>query len=91
MLRIRFIIIVIIIIIIIITIIIIIRKKCIPINNSCGGVRCVECSVNRQTSFFSLIFFAIAGRPEFRHSLVVVAGVVGGGRDVSRVAAYSAG
>ena len=67
MLRIRFIIIVIIIIIIIIiitiTIIIMIRKKYIPINNSCGGVRCVECSVNRQTSFFSLIFLLQQGDP----------------------------
>ena len=61
MLRIQFIItdIIIIIIIIIITIIIVIRKKCISTNNLCNGVRCVECSVNRQTSFFSLIFFLL--------------------------------
>ena len=44
-----------------------------------------------KQAFLSNFFFATAGRPEFRQSLVFVAGVVGGGRDVSRMAAYSAG
>ena len=44
------------------------------------------------TGLFSIIFvFATAGQTEFRLSLVVVARVIGGGRDVSRVAAYSVG